>query len=344
MRLEKFLIGLLGLIIMSFVALENGLNYPDYWPKPVYNFHKNPLDSNKILLGRMLFYDPVLSADSTISCASCHSSYNAFAHVDHDLSHGINDRIGIRNAPALMNLAWQPVFMMDGAVNHLDVQALAPIANPDEMGSSIQQVVLKLKRSSFYPALFNVAFGSKEISGERVLKSIAQFMLTIQSHDAKYDRVMSREESFTIQEAKGFELFKQNCASCHQPPLFTNFSFKNNGLPLNPKLNDTGRERITGKSEDLLFFKVPTLRNIAYSFPYMHDGRFKNLSAVVNFYANLTDKERAHTSLEKPISLSADERVDLISFLLTLNDKKFVFNPDYSYPKKIFDSVRRVNP
>lgn len=341
--MNRLLLAFFAILVSSFIWLDKGFDYPNSWPKPVYDFSKNTLDSSKILLGRILFYDPILSADSTISCASCHSPYNAFAHVDHKLSHGINDRIGIRNAPALMNLAWQPVFMMDGAVNHLDVQALAPIANPDEMDSSIQDVVKKLKRNTLYINLFNQAYGSSKITGERTLKALTQFMLILRSKDAKYDQVKRGELAFTEQEVKGERLFEKYCATCHQPPLFTNFSFQRNGLPLDENLKDLGRQKITGKAKDSLFFKVPTLRNIAYSYPYMHDGRFKNLKEVVDHYASMTPEQLKNTSITESISLSVDERVELISFLLTLSDKKYLFNPNYTYPKKIIDSLRGIN-
>ena len=137
------------------------LEYPNYFPKPVYDFKKNPLSQNKIELGRALFYDPVLSKDNTIPCASCHSSFNSFAHTDHALSHGIADKIGTRNAPALMNLAWHQTFMWDGAINHLDVQALSPISHPKEMGEKIEDVVAKLQHSKIYPKLFFEAFSGQ---------------------------------------------------------------------------------------------------------------------------------------------------------------------------------------
>jgi cytochrome c peroxidase len=146
------------------------------------------------------------SKDSSISCASCHSPYNAFAHVDHKLSHGIADRIGKRNAPALMNLAWQRTFMWDGAIHHLDMQALAPISHPDEMAEDIHHIVAKLRQKPLYPKLFYQAFGDTTISGERLLKAIAQFMLRITSANSKYDSVMRHERQFNPQEAKGYVL------------------------------------------------------------------------------------------------------------------------------------------
>src|SRR5262249_53369535 len=155
---------------------------------------------------------------------------NAFTHVDHSLSHGIAGKIGSRNSPALMNLAWSNDFMWDGSVNHLDVQALAPISNPLEMDETIAHVTAKLRTSENYRSLFKAAFGDTAITGERVLKSLSQFMLTLISCNSKYDSVMRGEKQFTAQEANGYALFKKNCSSCHTEPLFTNEQFENNGL------------------------------------------------------------------------------------------------------------------
>ena len=262
------------------------LHVPDGWPKPVYDLHKNPLTKEKVLLGRSLFHDPILSADSTISCTSCHLQYTAFSHVDHALSHGIHDSIGTRNSPTLANLAWSSVFMWDGAVNHLDMQPLAPIAHPAEMGSDINTALTRLRRSARYRHLFHDAFGDTVISGERFLKAMSQFMLTIVSCNSKYDDVQAGKATFTHQEENGYSIFRNHCAACHTEPLFTNNGFANNGLPPDTALKDVGRMRVTGKSVDSLVFKVPTLRNAEFSYPYMHDGRFKRLQEVIEHYTS----------------------------------------------------------
>lgn len=332
------------MIIVSVFGFKAGekkfFTIPQNWPKPVYDFSKNPLTEEKIELGRALFYDPILSADNTISCANCHSQYSAFTHIDHALSHGIGDSIGTRNSPALMNLAWQNSFMWDGAINHLDMQALAPISHPNEMGEKIEHVPGKLQRSALYPSLFFKAFNDSVITGETTLKAIAQFMLTIVSANSKYDSVMSKQAAFTTQEQNGYQLFQKNCNSCHAEPLFTNGLFENNGLSLDTTLNDFGRMKITQNSDDSLKFKVPTLRNIEFSYPYMHDGRFKKLSDVLKHYTSgIHQSKTLAKQLQKPIILSSNERVDIIAFLLTLSDKEFLFNPAFSYPKNIFNST-----
>lgn len=303
------------------------LHYPASWPKPGYNFSNNPLTRQGIELGRRLFYDPILSRDSTVSCASCHLSFTAFTHVDHALSHGIEDRVGTRNSPALMNLAWASSGLMwDGAVGHLDFQALAPISNPAEMDNSIQKVVEKLQSTPRYAPLFAAAFPDGAISGERVLKALAQFELTLVSADSKYDRVTAGVDTFTAQERNGYRLFQLHCARCHAEPFFTHFGFENNGLPPDSLLRDAGRMRITGNATDSLKFKVPTLRNIEFSTPYMHDGRFRKLHEVIQFYTN-------STAFEPKIALSSREKTDLVAFLLTLTDRGFLFNPEFSFPK-----------
>lgn len=327
---------LIGVVFCAFQITKNALfEVPKNWPKPNYDFAKNPLTTEKVILGRVLFYDPILSKNNTISCASCHSQYTAFTHVDHDLSHGIEDRIGTRNSPVLMNLAWHRSFMWDGAINHLDVQSLAPISHPDEMGETIENVVYKLQHSKKYPSLFFKAYGDSLITGEHTLKAISQFMLTLVSANSKYDSVMRKETQFTSQEKNGYLLFQKNCGSCHTEPLFTNLQFENNGLAIDTSLNDYGRMKVTKNKNDSLKFKVPTLRNIEFSYPYMHDGRFKRLSDVLKHYTSgIKHSNSLSAQLQKPILLSSNEKVDLTTFLLTLTDKEFLFNPKFSFPKK----------
>ena len=317
------------------ITKEPLFSVPITWPKPAYDFSKNPLTQQKVELGRSLFYDPLLSKNNQISCASCHSPFTAFTHVDHDLSHGIDDRIGTRNSPALMNLAWHQSFMWDGAINHLDMQALAPISHPDEMGEKIESVVKKLQQSKHYPTLFYKAFGDSMITGEHTLKAMSQFMLTLVSSNSKYDSVMRKQTQFTAQQKNGYALFQKNCVACHAEPLFTNLQFENNGLAVDTTLNDYGRMRITKNKTDSLKFKVPTLRNIEFSFPYMHDGRFKTIAAVLKHYTSgVKQSQTLSVHLQKTMVLSSNDKVDLTAFLLTLTDKSFLFNTKYAFPKK----------
>lgn len=334
-RMIKFSLSALAFLFCAFVVGDELFYRPANWPKPSYNFKENELTKAKTMLGRVLFYDPILSADSNISCSSCHSPYNAFAHVDHALSHGIHDSIGIRNAPVLINLAWQKTFMWDGAINNLDVQSLAPISHPAEMGSNISQVVKKLNRQKLYKKLFFDAYKDSIATGEHTLKAIAQFLITIVSHNSKYDKVMHQQAQFSPQEQNGYQIFKKKCAACHTEPLFTNGDFVNNGIGIDTLLNDLGRMRVTQRKEDAYKFKVPTLRNIEYSYPYMHDGRFKKLGEVLNHYSNgIKQSETLSGKLKSGLTLSANEKVDLMAFLLTLSDKEFLFDASFSYPKE----------
>ena len=339
---------LMSILCLSFSQQSNGLVYPNHFPEPSYNFKKNPTSESKRELGRALFYDPILSLVGTISCASCHSPYNSFAHTDHDLSHGINDQIGTRNAPALFNLAWQKTFMWDGAINHLDVQALAPITHASEMGETLENVINKLQESLIYPELFKSAFGDSVITSERMLKSLSQFQLSLVSANSKYDQMRGGRIQFSEQEEMGYEIFKSNCNSCHKEPMFTNYSFENNGLIVDPTLNDFGRWAITKNPLDSLKFKVPSLRNLSYTYPYMHDGRFRNLKEVVNHYTNeINSNKKVNKTLSEellsPIKLNSNEQKDLIAFLLTLNDQSFVFNTKVHFPKEILLQSEGIN-
>jgi cytochrome c peroxidase len=336
-RKATYTLVILSLFLLAFTLPDiEYLFLPKHFPSPVYDFSKETITKEKILLGRVLFYDPILSKDNTISCASCHSPYNSFAHTDHKLSHGINDQIGIRNAPALINLAWQKKFMADGAINHLDMQALAPITDKKEMGESLDSVIFKLKNKALYKELFIKAFGTDEITGELLLKSMAQFQLSLVSANSKYDRVVLKEDKFSKQEQNGYKLFKTNCNSCHTEPLFSTYDFASNGLSVDTILNDLGRIKITNKKEDSLLFKIPSLRNLSYTFPYMHDGRFNSLNEVLNHYTEQVVKYNGNEkNLQSNIKLSSNEKVDLIAFLLTLNDKDFVFNSNNTFPRKI---------
>lgn len=316
----------------SFVAWRYG---PRHFPIEHYVIYKNLPNSKKIELGRQLFYDPIFSKDSSISCASCHSPFNAFAHTDHDLSHGIHDSIGTRNAPALFNLAWQKSFMWDGAINHLDVQPLAPIEHPGEMAETIKNISRKLKANPFYKKTFKDIYGDNKITGERILKNLSQFQLSLISHNAKYDSVIRKQSEFSAQEIKGYALFKSNCNSCHAEPLFSTYEFANNGLAVDTTLNDYGRGAITKLRRDSLMFKIPSLRNLSYTFPYMHDGRYDKIRDVLNHYEReIVTSNNLAPQLKNGIQLSSNEKTDLIAFLLTLNDKSFVFNKKFSFPGK----------
>jgi len=335
-----FILVFSALLILS---LRTNRSNKKEWPAKIHIADSTHIEELQFL-GKVLFYDPVLSLDSSTSCSSCHSPYNAFAHTDHALSHGIDNKIGFRNAPVLFNLAYQPYFMWDGAINHLDMQSLAPITNPEEMHESITHIVGKLNYQKLYHHLYYQAFKDSSITGTKTLKAIAAFMASIESKNAKFDLVMNGQADFTAQEKNGFQLFSQHCSNCHTPPLFTNFSFENNGLMPDTVLKDGGRIRQTKQIIDSLKFKVPTLRNIEFTFPYMHDGRYKTLTEVMNHYSTPANKNPTlNPKLKSVYKLSSNEKVDIIAFLLTLSDKQFLFDKRYNYPKAQIDSLRNIN-
>ena len=258
---------------------------PSNFPEPVYNFEKNPLTPAGIELGRKLFFDASLSKDNTVSCGSCHQQPAGFTQHGHALSHGVDGQFTKRNAMPLANLAWSNSFGWDGGVHDLDLFAVSPITNPLEMGESLANVFKKLRNSETYPIMFKKAFGTEEINTERFLKAISQFTLTMVSANSKYDKYMRYEGvDFNSDELEGLEIFNKKCSSCHTGALFTDFTFKNNGLKILNK-DDKGRYEVTLNEADTYKFKVPSLRNLSSTSPYMHDGRFTTLSQVLEHYS-----------------------------------------------------------
>lgn len=311
---------------------------PKGWPKPSYNFSKNPVTQEGFKLGRKLFFDPLLSKDSSTSCASCHLQFTNYTHVDHAVSHGIKGLKGTRNTLSIINLAWNKTFMWDGGVNNLEVQPLAPIQNPVEMDNTLDNIIMKLNRSAIYKEKFKQVFGdSAQITGQRILKALAQYMVSIESYNSKYDKVMRHEKdvAFTEGEKKGLELFRKNCASCHKEPLFTSDTYENNGLEVDPRYKDGGRIKITRLEKDSLKFRVPSLRNIEVSYPYMHDGRFRNLEMVLFHYTNsIVQSPYLSEKLKKPVVLAEEDKKNLIAFLKTLTDKEFLYDARFREPLK----------
>ncbi len=307
-----------------------GFRQPGNFPAPAYHFETNPVTKEGFELGRKLFYETRLSRNNTISCGSCHIQSSAFTQHGHDVSHGIDDRLGSRNTPPVMNLAWSPLFMWDGGIFDLDLQPVAPITTHEEMDETVANVVAKLQQAPEYRTLFQKAFGNDQISTGNLMKALSQFMLLCVSSRSKYDSVMRREgtAAFTSEEAAGYTLVVQKCGGCHKEPLFTDGSFRNNGLDTGTN-KDPGRYAVTLRPEDRYKFKVPSLRNLAYTAPYMHDGRFYTLDAVLDHY---TKGVQAAPGLDPlltgngapGIPLTAGERDQVRAFLSTLNDRAFI--------------------
>ena len=307
---------------------------PAGFPTPVHDFNANPVTKEGFDLGRQLFYEGKLSKDGNFPCASCHQQFAAFATFEHDLSHGFNNQFTTRNAPGLFNLAWHSSFHWDGGINHLEVQPLAPITAPNEMAEDVNNVIEKLKQDDQYKTMFRAAFGTDEINSQRMLKALSQFMIMMTSGNSKYDKMKRGQATFNSSEQAGYETFKTKCASCHTEPLFSDFSFRNNGLPINPFLKDYGKMRITNKSSDSLKFKVPSLRNVYETFPYMHDGRFWNLSQVLDHYGTgIQSSSTLDPLLQNKIPLNSTEKFNLIYFLGTLTDSTFLKDKRFEQPK-----------
>src|SRR4051794_4731948 len=305
---------------------------PEGWPQPVYDFKQNPVTKEGFELGRKLFYDGRLSKDGNFPCASCHQQFGAFATYDHTLSHGYNNSFTTRNAPALFNLAWQKEFMYDGGVNHLDVQPLVPITSPIEMHEVIDSVLIKLRADKEYRGMFKAAFGSELINTQRLTKALSQFLVMIVSSNSLYDKVKRGEATFNLPQRLGYDIFKQKCNNCHSEPLFTDFSYRNVGIPADSFLNDVGRMRITRLSSDSLKFKVPSLRNVMVTFPYGHDGRFYSILDVMNHYRNGVVNGPTTDSLIKNMKLSNYEIGQLSAFLYTLTDSTLLNDIRFTPP------------
>lgn len=313
-----------------------GFRKPANFPEPVYNFAENKVSKEGFELGRALFYEPRLSRNNTVTCGSCHIQSAAFTQHGHDVSHGIDDRLGTRNSPPIMNLAWNKAFMWGGGVYDLDLQPIVPITAHEEMDEDLGNVLNKLRLMPKYTDLFKRAFGSEEISTARFMKALSQFMLMCISSNSKYDKVMRKEGSaqFTADEQEGYVLFKQKCASCHSEPLFTDGSFRNNGLGISP-VNDQGLYAATLQDTDKYKFKVPSLRNLRYTAPYMHDGRFLSLSGVLEHYNSEVKETPNLDPLLKQgnklgIGLKDNEKAKLTAFLGTLDDEEFIKNTSLS--------------
>ncbi|WP_160717945.1 cytochrome-c peroxidase [Chitinophaga solisilvae] len=307
------------------------LQLPEGFPAPVYDFSRNPLTRQGVALGRFIFYDYRLSRDSTVSCGFCHQQFAAFGHFDHALSHGVGGQQGSRSVPVIFNMIWQKEFMWDGGVNNLEIQPLTPFTDHKEMGVDLKELMQKMQTDPRYRNMFREAFGSEEITSERLFKAITQFVGTMISGNSRYDSVMRKQGGavFTAEEQAGYLLYQQKCAACHKEPLFTDLSYRSNGLPYLPSLNDVGRMKITGSTADYLKFKVPSLRNILRSSPYMHDGRFFDIYQVFDFYDHGTQRnDNIDPLVRDGIQLTAEQKRQLYVFLNTLTDYTLINNAD----------------
>lgn len=298
-----------------------------------YNYISDvPHTEQVFALGRKLFYEGRLSKDGNFSCGSCHNPETAFTTAHHDRSHGYGGSHTLRNAPALSNLAWYPEFFWDGSRRTLDDVIRRHIEAPDEMAENMPSVLTKLRADTTYRRLFREAWGEHALDEKHILGSLRFFLVQLISAGAKYDRVRAGSEPFTAAEANGYALFKNKCAGCHREPLFTDFSYRNTGWPEDPLLRDAGRMRFTGSVGDSLKFRVPSLRNIAFTDNYLHDGRIATFRTVIEHYKNPVPSATLDPALAEGISLTAQQETDLVAFLFTLSDSAFVNNPAFRKP------------
>ncbi|WP_046744176.1 cytochrome-c peroxidase [Kordia zhangzhouensis] len=311
---------------------------PSNFPPLMYDIENNPPTETGFELGRRLFYEGRLASDNVVACGFCHIQEFAFTHHTHIVSHGVDGAIGSRNAQPLHNLAFKSEFTWDGAAGHLDLQPIIPITAEVEMNETFSNIIAKLQSHPDYPTLFQEAFENGEINAENILKALSQFMIMMVSSNSKYDKFRRNEGNITLtpNEMQGMELFQQKCTSCHAGELFTDGSYRNNGLAIDSQYNDIGRARVTGLTEDNYKFKVPNLRNIEVTFPYMHDGRFATLEDVLEHYRNgITDYDNLDNSLRQTngvlgIPMTDEEKDRIIDFLKTLTDTDFIFDQRFS--------------
>jgi cytochrome c peroxidase len=308
----------------------------------------NPITTEGVELGRRLFYDPILSRDSSISCSSCHLPQGSFTD-NKALSKGVDGILGDRSAMSLENIGFvKNGLFWDGRVKTLEEQALLPVEDPIEMHHIWEKVEQILRGHKDYPTRFRKAFGMKtkgEITKTHVVKALAQFERTLISGNSKVDKILRREDVFTDDELNGYLLFFNDdpkkdaqCGHCHGAPFYGANEFFNNGLDSVKTLNDfkdLGLGKVTGKLFDKGKFRVPSLRNIEFTAPYMHDGRFKTLDEVMNHYASgghLADNISPFIPLIKDIKMTAKQKSDIITFMKTLSDTSFINNPAFKNP------------
>jgi len=288
--------------------------------------------TNKQELGKLLFFDPILSSDSTISCASCHKPQFAFADSS-ATSRGVGGVQGLRNTPSAMNVVLQNFFFWDGRAKSLEEQALAPIENPDEMNLSIDKALQRLKQNGSYNSYFRKIFNS-EPNRENLAKALAAFERSLETSESPFDRWKFYQDPHAVNDAvkRGFIVFnkKGKCIQCHFGSNFASDGFRNIGLFNGRELNDSGRVVISRDPLDVGKFKIAPLRNVAVTAPYMHNGMFKTLKKVIEFYndpakivPNAINKD---SLLAKPLGLTEQEKADLESFLMALTDKSFDIN------------------
>ncbi len=304
---------------------------PQGFPQPAYNFSANPLTEEGFQLGKKLFFDGRLSIDGNYPCASCHQPVAAFTTFEHDRSHGYNHSHTLRNAPGLINVAWLTEYNQDGSAKTLDDVYRGHITASNEMAETVPNVLNKLSSDDTYKSMFKATFGDEKITEERMYKALSQYVVSLVSGESKWDKVKRGEASFTAQEQIGYTAFQAKCAACHKEPMFTDYTYRNNGLAIDASLNDHGRMRVTGNSSDDLKFRVPSLRNCDFTSYYGHDGRYSVFRAMIQHYRSgaIVQSPTLDPLLTAGISINSTEEDALVAFIRTLSDSTFLNNPRY---------------
>jgi len=324
----SFFVVLISMSLFGACQPEELVTIPQGFPSmPVPE--NNQLTRERVDLGKRLFFEPKLSRTGDIACASCHKQENAFADPRR-LSEGVEGRLGQRNAPPLFNLAWNTSFFWDGGAPTLEHQIVGPIMNPLEMDMSLADVVSRVGSDGTYVRQFEAAYGRKPDS-EGVTKAIASFLRTMVSGDSRYDRFVHGDpNALSEAQRRGKELFfseRAECFHCHTGFNFTNNGFHNNGARFDDL--DLGREKITEVPSDRGKFKVPSLRNVAVTAPYMHDGSVATLEGVVARYSKGGEGHPNTDPTIHPLDLTAQEQADLVAFLRSLTDEAFIADSRY---------------
>lgn len=311
--------------------LENPLlelSKPDGFPAMNDAVYANLPTKYGVQLGEKLFHDQRLSGNNSISCASCHQQEYAFTDQEAQAI-GIYNRVGLRNTPPIQNMAFMEFYNWDGNILALENQPLVPIITHEEMNSSILEVIEKLKDDKSYKQLLTYTFGDPKLQADRIYKSLAQYAYSLISANSKYDSVMRFDHvQFTKQEANGWAIFKIKCASCHSGALFTDQSFRNIGFPINSHSSEAGRARVTGNPTDMYSFRVPSLRNIAFTAPYGSFGQFANLKELLDYLdsgvLSSSNLDPILKNNNNRIPMNEQEKENIIAFLNSLSDPSFI--------------------
>jgi cytochrome c peroxidase len=324
--MTRFIICFVFLFSLKSCTDSQEFELPAHFPKP---HHTLRIDAQKFELGKQLFFDPVFSKDSTISCASCHQQTAVFSDT-RPFSLGVRSQVGKRNAPALQNLLWSNTFFWDGGVHNIDLIPLNPITNAKELDESMLNIVYKINRAKTYQSQFKTIFHTDTISSHQILEALTHYQAALISDQSPFDNYLRGKIKLSDDEMQGYTIFQTKCGHCHEGPLLSNYSYRNNGV-FKPGDTDLGRYEISLIEGDKGKFKIPSLRNIAITAPYMHNSSLSSLEEVLNHYeSGIQLSPSLDSSLRNKIHFQPGEKKKIIAFLKTLTDLEYTKNEKYS--------------